>query len=81
LNPAPQNIDQLRITLHRHMEQTNERHLNAIYVVVESEVPVDASCDAGTLRQLYRRRDAHLKGERRSPPTEESLALVGSNEN
>ena len=49
MNPAPQNIDQLRITLHEYIEQADERHLNAIYVLLEPEVEAETAYDRATL--------------------------------
>jgi hypothetical protein len=77
MNTAANNIILLRNRLHEYIERADERHLTAIYVLVDGqEGDVSHKYDASTIEMLHSRRDAHLAGETRSYTIEESLALI-----
>jgi hypothetical protein len=77
MKTAANNIDMLRSKLHEYIERADERHLTAIYVLVEGQEDTAAPpYDVSTIGMLHSRRDAHLKGESRSYTVEESLALI-----
>jgi hypothetical protein len=76
MNTAADNINTLRSRLHEYIERTDERHLAAIFVLVEGDGDSTYQYDAATIEMLHSRRDAHLKGESCSYTVEESLALI-----
>ena len=76
MNPAPKNIDQLRIRLHEYIEQADERRLNAICMLLVAGVDAETAYDRATLDELAKRRDAHVHAINRPYSVEESLPLV-----
>jgi hypothetical protein len=77
MNTAVNDINTLPSRLHDYIEHADERHLTAIYVLVEGqEDSVTHHYDTATIEMLHSRRDAHLNGESRSYTIEESLALI-----
>ena len=66
----------LRERLHEYIDTADERHLTAIYVLVENEIDTDDIYDDATLKMLYERRENHLKGISKSYTAEESINLI-----
>ena len=70
------NQSTLRERLHEYIDTADERHLTAIYVLVENEMADDDLYDEATLNMLYERREKHLSGESKSYSAQESLRRI-----
>jgi len=66
----------LRERLHEYIDTADERHLTAIYVLVENEMETEDVYDEATLKMLYERKENHLKGISKSYTAEESLLRI-----
>lgn len=70
------NTETIKERLHEYIEQADNEHLAAIYVLVEKEISPSNEYDAATLEMLYQRVDNDLKGISPSYSVEEALAFV-----
>ena len=69
----------LRSKLHDYIERSDERHLKAIYVLLEgAEQDAAHEYDAATMAMLHQRMDSHVKGTSKSYTVEESIELIRS---
>lgn len=62
--------------LHHYLEVVDEKHLEAIYTLLERDLNLLSQYDDGTLNMLYQRREYHLEGKSQSYSVEETLNLV-----
>jgi len=67
--------------LHEYIEQADDKHLAAIYVLLEKEIGPSYQYDAATLEMLYERVESDLKGLSKSYTAEEALASVRNTKN
>jgi hypothetical protein len=68
----------LRERLHEYIETADERHLSAIYVLVEDAnlEKNGAIYDEDTMNMLYQRRENHRNGISKSYSAKESMDIV-----
>ena len=71
----------IKSRLHEYIEQADNKHLAAIYVLLEKEIEPSYQYDAATLEMLYQRVDSDLKGLSISYTVEEALASVRNTKN
>jgi hypothetical protein len=71
------NTASIRSRLHEYIERADDRHLEAIYVLLEG-AGESVTYDQATLEMFHQRREAHLAGESKSYTAEESLQLIRS---
>jgi len=73
-------ITALRERLHEYIDNADERHLAAIYTLVEDQIqPVQADIyDEQTMAMLYQRREDHRNGHSKSYTVEEAFEIVRS---
>ncbi len=71
-------IETLREKLHEYIDTADERHLSAIYLLVEDSIPTNDSeiFDEETMNMIYQRRENHRNGTSKSYTVEESLNLI-----
>jgi len=62
--------------LHEYIEKADNKHLEAIYTLLEKELEPAFQYDTDTLEMLYQRREKHLKGESKSHTAAEAIASV-----
>ncbi len=62
--------------LHEYIEKADDKHLEAIYVLLEKEIEPANEYDAATLEMLYRRRDNDLQGLSKSYTMEDAIESV-----
>lgn len=62
--------------LHEYIEQADDKHLQAIYLLLEKELPTQYHYDAATLDMLYKRRENHLNESSETYSMEEALKLA-----
>jgi len=74
------NAVELRNELHEFIERADDRHLEAIYILVSEDVKRVSShnYDVSEIEMLHKRREAHLSGESKSLTVEESIELIRS---
>ncbi len=70
------NTANIREQLHEYINTADERHLAAIYVLLENELGVNYVYDEETLKMLYQRREDHLNGSSPSLSVEESMRKI-----
>ena len=69
----------LREQLHEYINIADERHLTAIYVLVEDNIPEhkhDDIYDEQMMKMLYQRRENHRNGTSKSYSAEEVMKLA-----
>lgn len=67
----------LRSALHDYIDAADERHLEALYLLLGDQVsqqPYRYSAD--TIQEFHHRRDAHLSGQSASIPAAASIARI-----
>ena len=69
-------VSTLRKKLHEYIDTADERHLEAIFVLVEKEIETAYSYDKETIDMLHKRRENHLNDTSVSYSLEESLKKV-----
>lgn len=62
--------------LHNYLELADEKHLEAIYTILEKDLEAIAQYDEATLNLLYQRRDNHLQGKSKSYSFDEAISFV-----
>jgi len=62
--------------LHEYIEQADNKHLAAMYVLLEKEIKPSYRYDAETLEMLYKRMEDDMKGISRSYTPEEAIASI-----
>lgn len=62
--------------LHNYLELTYEKHLEAIYTILEKDLEAIAQYDDATLSIRYQRRDNHLQGISNSYTVDQAISLV-----
>ena len=62
--------------LHHYLEVVDEKHLEAIYTLLEKDLNLLSQYEDGTLNMLYQRREYHFEGKSQSYSVEETLNLV-----
>jgi len=70
------NTSVIKGRLHEYIEQADNKHLEAIYVLLEKEIAPPHQYDAATLEMFYQRVDNDLKGLSKSYTVEEAIASV-----
>ena len=73
------NTAAIRNKLHEYIERADDRHLEAIYVLLENAPEPTLTYDQATLEIFHQRRNAHLAGQSKSFTAEESLELIRRN--
>ncbi len=71
----------IKTRLHEYIEQADDKHLEAIYVLLEKEIAPSYQYNNDTLEMLYQRREKHLKGITNSYTAEDAIAFVRSKKN
>ena len=71
-------VEALRERLHEYINDADEQHLSAIYVLVEDNIPSidNGKYDEATLSMFYQRRENHLNGTSKSFTAEEAMKIV-----
>jgi hypothetical protein len=69
------NTTEIKELLHNYIEHADDRHLVAIYVLLEKEMNT-AHYDSETLAMLYQRREIHRKGESKSYSVDEAFQSI-----
>jgi hypothetical protein len=69
-------VSAIRDKMQEYISKADERHLTAIYILVEKEIEPDYLYDKEMIDALYERRERHLNGTSRSYSVEESLELI-----
>ncbi len=71
-------LELLRERLHEYINVADEKHLNAIYVLVKDKIPETGSekYHEATLDKFYRIRENHLNGTSKSYTAEVSMKLI-----
>lgn len=70
------NTAAIREQLHEYIDHADDRHLEAIYVLLERDINAANEYDPATLAMFYQRRENHIKGTSKSYTPEESLKLI-----
>jgi hypothetical protein len=70
------NKEGIREQLHTYIDIADERHLEAIYVLVEKELKATHKYDDATINMLHQRREDHLNEDSKSYTADESLELI-----
>lgn len=68
-------IAALKERLHEYIEQADDKHLEAIYVLIEKEIPSN-QYDATTLDELHQRRNNYVKGISKSYTVDEAISSI-----
>jgi hypothetical protein len=66
----------LRERLHKYIDTADERHLAAIYVLLEKEIGAGDVYDKALMDELYRRRESHLNDSSKSYTAEDALKQI-----
>lgn len=66
----------LRDKLHEYIDKADDRHLEAIYVLLEREINSGYVLDEETIKELDRRRAEYLSGAGESYTAEESIEMI-----
>ncbi len=71
-------LELLRERLHEYINEADEQHLSAIYVLVEDNIsPADSNkYDEATLNMFYQRRENHLNRTSKSYTAAEAMKIV-----
>lgn len=70
-------IAELREKLKGYIDDADEAHLSAIYVLVENDIVNRSDIyDEATMKMLYERRERHRQGISKSYSAEESLDII-----
>lgn len=67
---------ELRGKLHEYIDTADDRHIEAIYLLLEQAISANHTYDAETMQQLHERRCNHLEGKSKSYTPEETWAYV-----
>lgn len=70
------NTAMIKQQLHEYIEQADNAHLNAIYLLLKVEMSKSHSYDTETLAKLYKRVEADLTGNSKSYTEAEAVAIV-----
>ncbi len=70
------NTETIKGRLHEYIEHADSKHLEAIYLLLEKDLPLSVQYDKATLDSLYQRRDNHLKGLSVSYTEEEAFQYI-----
>ena len=62
--------------LHEYIDKADDKHLEAIYILLEKELEPSFQYDTTTLEMLYQRREKHLKNESKSYTAAEAMEFV-----
>lgn len=73
------NTATIREKLHDYIEHADEKHLAAMYVLLEKEMDIDEGYDAGALELFNQRRQSLLDGKSRTFSPEETFQFVRTN--
>ena len=65
--------------LHEYIERADDKHLEAIYILLEKEITTSYQYDKASLDMLYARRDNHLKGQSKSYTAKEVFDSIRAN--
>ena len=66
----------IRTKLHEYIERADDRHLEAMYVLLESKPVTAYEYDEDTLQMVSERREEYLRGTSETLTAVESLAKV-----
>lgn len=66
----------MKLRLHNYLEQADDKHLEAIYTILEKDLEAIAQYDEATLSILYQRRDNHLQGISKSYSVDQAISFV-----
>ncbi len=66
----------IREQLHEYIEHADDKHVEAIYVLLEKEIGASHQYDEATLAMFHKRREDHLNSNSTSYTPEESLKLI-----
>ncbi len=71
-------VAELREKLHEYINNADEQHLSAIYLLVEDDIPSNSAdiFDEATMNMIYQRRENHRKGISKSYTVEESMNFI-----
>jgi hypothetical protein len=71
-------LEVLRERLHEYIDAADEKHLTAIYALVEDIIPETRGdkYDEATLEKIYQIRENHRKGISKSYTVEESMEMI-----
>lgn len=70
------NTSEIREQLHKYINKADDKHLEAIYILLEHEINAGQEYDDATITMLHERREYYLKGEKKTYTPEESLELI-----
>lgn len=70
------NTTAIKGQLHEYIDQADNEHLAAIYVLLKREIGKRHKYDTDTLAMLYGRMEADLKGMSKSYTVEEALSSI-----
>lgn len=66
----------LKGRLHAYIDQADNKHLEAIYLLLEKELEPTYQYDAATLELLYKRRENHLNEQSVSYSVEQAIDSI-----
>ena len=71
-------VEMLREKLHEYINIADEKHLSAIYLLVEENIPTNEAdiFDEETMNMIYQRVENHKNGTSKSYTVEESFILI-----
>ena len=75
------NTAAIKSQLHKYIDQADNEHLAAIYVLLKKEIDEQYEYDADTLEMLYKRMEEDLKGSSRSYTVQEAFSLIRNSRN
>jgi hypothetical protein len=65
--------------LHEYIERADDKHLEAIYILLEKEITTSHQYDQASLDMLYSRRDNHIEGKSKSYTVNEAFDSIRAN--
>lgn len=66
----------MRDRLHEYINQADQKHLEAMYTLLEKEMEPPYQYDDATLEMLYKRREAHLNEQSPSYSAKDALQWI-----